>query len=144
MIILDTNVLSAMMVEPAELIVAAWLDEQPRESVWTSSISVLEIRFGLEIMHAGRRREHRAEILRRLLEDRLELRIAPFDHDAAEAAATLMAGNRMAGTPRDVRDTMIAGIAVARGATLATRNVRHFTYSGLKIVDPWKAPRQRP
>ena len=138
MIILDTNVLSALMTEPPELVVAEWLNGQPRESMWTSSISVLELRFGLEVMAGGRRRETRSAIFRRLVEEKLEQRIVPFDHDAAEAAAVLMAKHKAAGTPRELRDTMIAGIALARRATLATRNVRHFAGSDVKIVNPWE------
>jgi len=56
MIVLDTNVLSALMRQTADAKVVAWLDKQPRTSVWTTSITILEIRFGLRIMAAGKRR----------------------------------------------------------------------------------------
>ena len=137
MIILDTNVLSALMIEPAAIQVATWLNEQPRESMWTTSITVLEIHVGLETMAGGRRRDSRLRSFRRLIEEKLEQRIAAFDHDAAEATAMLMAARSRAGTPRDLRDTMIAGIAVARRAAVATRNVRHFSDAGIDVINPW-------
>ena len=55
MIILDTNVLSALMQQTPDAVVLAWLDRQPRTSIWTTAITVLEIRFGLHIMPAGKR-----------------------------------------------------------------------------------------
>ena len=57
MIILDTNVLSAAM--SADTSIIAWLDRQPRASVWTTAVTLLEIRFGLEIMPSGRRKADR-------------------------------------------------------------------------------------
>jgi predicted nucleic acid-binding protein len=57
MIILDTNVVSALMRPTANREVASWLDRQPRLSIWTTAITVLEAEYGLEIMPAGRRRD---------------------------------------------------------------------------------------
>jgi toxin FitB len=56
---------------------------------------------------------------------------------AASAAAQLAARRQRAGTSTDIRDTQIAGIAVARRATLATRNVRHFEALDIEVVNPW-------
>jgi toxin FitB len=135
MIILDTNVISdVMQVKGA---VAAWLDGQPRTSVWTSSITVFEIRYGLEILAKGKRRSEQEAAFSRLIGEKLEGRILLFDEAAAHEAAVLMARRHMAGTPRDLRDTMIAGIALAQRATLATRNVRHFNDLSVQVVNPW-------
>jgi toxin FitB len=86
MIILDTNVVSALMQEAVDTSVLHWLDRQPRTSIWTSAITVLEVRFGLEIMPQGRRRSARNEAFERLINEKLERRIAPFDAAAAEEA----------------------------------------------------------
>jgi toxin FitB len=56
MIVLDTNVLSALMRHPADKNAVEWLDRQPRTSVWTTSITILEVRFGLQILPPGKRR----------------------------------------------------------------------------------------
>jgi hypothetical protein len=138
MIILDTNVLSALITERIDPEVVAWLDRQPWESMWTTSISILEIRFGLEIMADGRRRQTRLFEFGRLIDEDLGRRIAVFDRGAAEATADLMARRRKAGTPREMRDTMIAGIALSRSAELATRNVRDFADAGVEIINPWQ------
>jgi predicted nucleic acid-binding protein len=137
-IILDTNILSALMTQPVDPTVVTWLDRQASESIWTTSITVLEIQFGLSTMPAGRRRTSRVSAFQSLLDDMLEGRIATFDRGAAEAAAELMAARKTAGKPVDLRDTMIAGIAIARRASLATRNAKHFDDAGIDIANPWK------
>jgi predicted nucleic acid-binding protein len=136
-IILDTNVVSGLMREPLDISVANWLDRQPRSSIWITSITVLEVRFGLEIMSQGRRRAARSEAFQRLLNEKLERRVAPFDTDAAEQTAILTGNRQHRGQPREIRDSMIAGIALSRQATLATGNIRHFDDVGIDLVDPW-------
>lgn len=138
MIILDTNVLSALMRKEPDPKVVAWLDTQSRTSVWTTSITVLEIRFGLHIMAVGKRRVLLLEAFEKLL-NQLGYRIAAFDDDAADRAADVMALRQRKGRPVELRDTMIAGIVLARHAGLATRNVVHFEDVSLPIVNPWLA-----
>jgi toxin FitB len=138
MIILDTNVLSALMHQAPDASVVAWLDRQPQTSVWTTSVTLLEVRFGLQIMATGKRRSLLIEAFESVL-DRMGQRIAPFDAAAAAEAADLMASRQRRGTPGDLRDTMIAGIVLAHRATLATRNLGHFEDLSVSVVNPWDA-----
>ncbi len=64
-------------------------------------------------------------------------RIAPLDALAAQQAAQLVGRRKEAGTPVDLRDTLIAGIALVCQATLATRNQRHFRDLGLPVINPF-------
>jgi predicted nucleic acid-binding protein len=137
MIVLDTDVLSAAMAR--DELVVAWLNRQSRTTLWTTAVTVFEIRSGLMAMPSGRRRAERELAFGNILENEMEGRILPFDSPAAEEAAALVALRRRAGRPRDVRDTMIAGIALARRARLATRNVRHFDDLNVLVVNPWSA-----
>ncbi len=139
MIVLDTNVLSALMRQTPEVSVVAWLDHQPAESVWITSITLFEARLGLALLPKGRRRQMLEAAFDRLLEDDLENRVLDFDGAAATEAALLAAARQKAGRPVDMRDTQIAGIALARRATIATRNVRHFQDLNVPVVDPWEA-----
>ena len=138
MILLDTNVISALMQREVDRVVVAWLDSQPPESVWTTSITVLEIRLGLEILASGRRRQSLEEAFQRMIEEDFEGRVVPFDEIAAQSAARF-AARRRAGRTIEIRDVQIAGIAAARKATIATRNVRHFEGLGPELIDPWSA-----
>jgi predicted nucleic acid-binding protein len=137
MIILDTNVISALMRAEPEASVAEWLDEQPSTSIWITAVTVMEIHFGLQTMPTGRRRQLLAKSFDKLLEIEIEGRIAPFDTEAARHAADLMALRRRKGRPGEVRDTMIAGIALARHARLATRNTSHFDDLSVPVINPW-------
>ncbi len=137
MIILDTNVLSALMLDRPPLTVAEWLDRQPRTSVWTTAITVFEIRFGLQVMATGKRRSVLIAAFERLLNEMIQQRIAYFDGAAAQKAADLMAERQKKGRPGELRDTMIAGITLASHATLATRNLKHFEDIASSVVNPW-------
>jgi predicted nucleic acid-binding protein len=136
-IVLDTNVLSALMRRDVDPVVVAWLDDQPAESIWTTAVTVFEIRFGLEILADGRRRRQLEEAFDRALEDDFEGRVLGFEQSAALEAASIAARRRQAGQPIEIRDAQIGGIVAARRATLATRNTLHFRDLGIAMVDPW-------
>ena len=138
MIILDTNVVSELMQIAPERKVVQWLDQQPWPSLWTTAVTVFEIRLGLEIMAEGRRRIALTRAWEETLA-RMNQQIIPFDTEAAEHASTLTVSRKTRGRPRELRDTMIAGMVLSRHATLATRNVRDFDDLTGAIVDPWTA-----
>lgn len=138
MILLDTNVLSALMQREPDQTVVDWLDEQPSESIWTTSITVFEVRMELELLAKGRRRGRLEQEFSRLLAEDLDERVQLFDRAAADAASTIAASRQRAGQTVEIRDIQIAGIASARKATLATRNTRHFKGLGIALVDPWQ------
>jgi predicted nucleic acid-binding protein len=139
-VIVDTNVLSALMRAVPDVAVVSWLDEQPAESIWTTSITVFEVRAGLERLPASRRRQQLESAFARLLDEEMEGRVLAFDSAAANAAGPVVARSQEAGRPIEIRDAQIAGIALARRATLATGNTRHFRGLGVRLVDPWARP----
>lgn len=136
MIILDTNVVSEFMNDPPDGKVVGWLDRQARASIWTSSITLFEIQAGLVIVPAGNRRNRLELVFEAFLND-IDHRIAVFDEESARAAAGLTAQRQKRGRPRELRDTMIAGIVLSRHASLATRNVSHFDDISAAVVNPW-------
>jgi predicted nucleic acid-binding protein len=138
MILLDTNVLSALMQHEADPAVVGWLDGQPAESIWTTSVTVFEIRTGIELFERGRRRRRLEQVFAQLLSEDLEGRVQPFDQAAALAAGIIAAARQRAGQAVEIRDVQIAGIASARRATLATRNTRHFEGTGVGLINPWE------
>jgi predicted nucleic acid-binding protein len=139
-LILDTNVLSALMRATPDLAVVRWLNAQAPESLWTSSITVFEVRLGLALLPAGRRQDGLIRAFEALLREDLEERVLDFDSAAATQAALLAAQRQRAGRTVDMRDTQIAGIALARRARVVTRNVRHFEDISVGVVDPWASP----
>jgi hypothetical protein len=139
MIVLDTNVLSALMRAEPDRAVVRWLNGLAAESIWTTSITLLEVQFGLDVLPDGERKTALYNALHQAVYVDMQGRILDFDAPAAAAAGTIAARQRTLGRPVDMRDAQIAGIIAARRATLATRNMRHFADTGLALVDPWGA-----
>lgn len=137
MIILDTNVLSALMRSEPDAVVVNWLDEQVAESIWITSITLFEARFGLALLPEGSRRQQLTARFDDLLVSDFENRVLLFDQAAARQAADLAAQRKQAGRSIDMRDTFIAGIALARKARIATRNTRHFDDLPGTVINPW-------
>ena len=117
MSVLDTNVVSALMHAEPDRVVVAWLDGLPPESLWTTSVTVFEIRLGLEILAEGRRRKHLEEAFAKTLEEDFENRVLPFDQAAAQAAGRIAAERGRAGRTAEIRDVQIAGVISLRKAT---------------------------
>nr|WP_294564009.1 type II toxin-antitoxin system VapC family toxin [uncultured Rhodopila sp.] len=139
MLILDTNVVSEFMRDAPNPVVLAWLDRQDRHSVWITAISIMELNFGIHALPPGRRKTVLRRGLDRLATGRIGDRIAVFDAGAAISTAVISAERRRAGRPGELRDSMIAGIALSTGASLATRNTGHFADVAITLIDPWAA-----
>lgn len=137
MIILDTNVLSATMLEIPDSYVISWLNSLPAPSVWLTSVTIFEIRFGIDLLPEGRRKVRLQTAFEKAVSDDFENRVLPFDHNAAEAAGQIAAHLESIGRRTELPDMQIAGIATTRNATLATRNIKHFEKISLRLMDPW-------
>jgi predicted nucleic acid-binding protein len=139
MILLDTNVVSEPLKLGGDPAVLAWLDAQDVASLYLSTISLAELRFGIAILPEGKRKER----LRLRLDDRVlpvfEDRILPFGIEAADAYAVLHARARAAGKAIGPADGYIAAIAASHNLTVATRDTAPFEAAGLTVINPWRA-----
>jgi predicted nucleic acid-binding protein len=138
-IVFDTNVLSALMRPELNQTIVDWADQQSAQSIWTTSISLMELRIGILRMPQGKRRLDLETRLGILLNGPFRDRILSLDADAAENAAKINVIQRQRGQEPGTGDTQIAGIVLSRNATLATRNVRHFVNLDIRLVNPWDA-----
>ncbi len=127
------------MRQAPEMTVVHWLDHQQADSIWITSVTLFEVRLGLAVLPKGRRRQALETAFARLLSEDFEDRVLAFDSAAATEAASLAAERQKTGRPVDFRDTQIAGIALSRRASVATRNTRHFHDLRVPVVDPWQA-----
>ena len=139
MIILDTNVISALLKAVPDVPLLNWINNHPASSIWTTTINLMGLRYGLLIMPEGHRRRELTRAVGLTLDAKLEGRIAEFDSAAASRTAELMALRRAKGRPMELSDSMIAGVVLSRNALLATRNVSHFSDLGDKVVNPWES-----
>ena len=137
MIILDTNVLSEAVRPRPDEAVMRWLRFTPGDKLFTTSITEAEMRYGAARLPAGRyRREHEAQI-DHIFTIRFANFILPFDTRAAQVFANVILSMQKQRRSYSHPDAQIAAIALAHGAAVATRNVEHFEYAGVKIMNPW-------
>ena len=137
MIVLDTNVLSEPLKLRPDLKVLAWLDAQTAETLYISTISYAELRIGVLRMPVGRRKETLTASIKQVL-DLFRDRMLYFDIEAAEHLAQIAVQCDKVGRPATAPDAYIAAIAAAHGFAIATRNVGHFEYTGVTVINPWE------
>jgi predicted nucleic acid-binding protein len=107
-----------------------------------TSTKEAELRHGLALLPAGKRRRALTAAVEGILEEAFHGRVLPFDREAARAHATIAVERRAAGRPIAQLDCQIAGIARARGAAVATRNTKEFEGCGVVVIDPWVGVRE--
>ena len=137
MIVLDTNVVSELMRAAPAAAVLLWLRRHSDRQLVTTAVTVAEIRYGLARLPDGGRTLLLQRSAGELFETFAE-QILPFDAAAAGAYAAITAERERAGRPISAFDAQIAGICRAFGASLATRNVRDFSGTGVDLLDPWQ------
>lgn len=137
MIVLDTNVISELFKPTPNKVVIDWVARQPTATLFTTTITRGELRYGVRRLPEGQRRDALLQGLNRLFDVRLLGRVLDYDSDAADAYADIAVTRRASGRPISQSDAMISGIARSRGADLATRNVRDFDNCGIVVIDPW-------
>jgi predicted nucleic acid-binding protein len=137
MILLDTNVISETQRQEPNARVLEWIDAQALETLYLSAITVAELRAGIALMPAGKRRASLHENLEKHLLPMFANRVLSFDMACTKAYAELLAKSRAAGLVIETADAFIAAVALANGFTVATRDTSPFEAAGLKIVNPW-------
>lgn len=138
MIILDTSVASELMKPAPAPVVRDWVHAHRGAQLFTTSITLAEIRYGIERLPAGRRRD----LLKATADDvfaTFEDQVLPFDAAAAAHYAMIVTQRDRAGLPVDGFDAQIASICRTHDAALATRNLQDFQDTGIDVIDPWQA-----
>ena len=138
MLILDTNVISEIMRLSPSPRVQDWWSQQNRADLFTSTVTMAEILYGIELLSKGKRRDRLLTEAEAMFAQDFSGRILPFDEEAARAFAEIAAARRAQGRPMAEFDAQIAAIARSRRATLATRNTADFEGCGVRLENPWQ------
>lgn len=139
MILLDTNVISEPQRLEPNARVLDWMDAQALETLYLSTITVAELRAGVALMPAGKRRDSLHENLEKRLLPLFANRVLPFDMACTKSYAELLATSRAAGLAVATADAFIAVIALANGFAVATRDTTPFEAAGVNVINPWEA-----
>ncbi|MDR2881166.1 MAG: type II toxin-antitoxin system VapC family toxin [Azoarcus sp.] len=137
MILLDTNVISEPLRRAPETRVIEWIDAQPLETLYLSSITVAELRAGVALLPTGKRRTALHEDLEKRVLPMFIGRVLPFDMACTNAYAELLAKVRSVGKAIGTADACIAAIALTNGLIVATRDTGPFQATGLTVINPW-------
>jgi predicted nucleic acid-binding protein len=138
-IVIDTNVASELMRPSPSPEVAAWVRARRATELYTTSITVAEIRYGIERLPDGRRKD----LLRTTALDVFTAfaeQILPFDAAAAAEYAGIVSHRERVGAPIEGFDAQIASICRTHHASLATRNARDFADTEIDVINPWHDP----
>ena len=139
MIILDTNVLSELLKPQPNKDVLAWVGQIAVGSLFTSSITEAEIRYGVARLPDGQRKYALSSVIDGIFSKDFENRILPFDSLAARAYTKISANRDRIGRPISQFDAQIAAIAQSCGGDIATRNDSDFYECGVTVINPWKS-----
>jgi predicted nucleic acid-binding protein len=137
MIVLDTNVVSEPLKPLGEPAVLAWLDQQNIETLFLTTISLAELRYGVAALPDGRRKEGLGAALESRVIALFAPRVLSFDSAAAGAYALIRARAKAAGKAIAAADGYIAATAAAHGFTVATRDTGPFEAAGVPVINPW-------
>lgn len=137
MILLDTNVISEPLKASCDGNVLAWIDAQAIETLYLSTISLAELRFGIAVLPEGKRRDMLHSSLEQRVLPLFADRILAFDNSASQSYATLRARARVAGQAIASADGYIAAIAATHNFAVATRDTSPFEAAGLVVINPW-------
>jgi predicted nucleic acid-binding protein len=136
--LLDTNILHHVIKSTPSASLAAWLDEQPDESLYICSMNLAEIWNGILQLAAGEKRNEQETWFSGPRGPRVVFggRVLKFDDHAALVWARLMSERGVAGLPCAPIDMIYAAIAEANGCILVTDDEDRFT--GLNVLNPTK------
>lgn len=137
MIILDTNVLSECLRPRPNPDVLTWISGQPRSILFTTTVVESEILYGISLLPEGIRKSALTEAAYALFELDFSGHVLSFDRAAAAAYAEIASARKIMGRPIAQFDAMIAAVTYAKGAILATRNLKDFEHCRIDLVNPW-------
>jgi len=134
--LLDTNAVSEWVKPRPNPGLLGWMESADEDRIFISVVSLAELRYGVERLAAGHRRNRLEQWLRDELPARFEARILPVDNRIADAWGKIVSRNEAAGRPMGVMDAFLAATAEIHRLTLVTRNVSDFPLLN-RVLNPW-------
>ena len=137
MILLDTNVVSDSSRPRPHLSVWKWFNAQRPTDLFICAPVLAELKYGIERLSEGVRRSFLERWLRSIEEEGFSDRILPFERRAAHEFGRFLHSRMTKGRPIKTMDVIVASIAKAEGATLATRDIDDFADLDLELINPF-------
>ena len=109
------------------------------ETLYLSVVTVAELRAGIALLPAGKRRDSLHDNLEKRLLPMFANRVLSFDMACTKAYAELLAKSRAAGLAIEAADAFIAAVALANSFAVASRDTGPFEAAGVTVINPWEA-----
>jgi hypothetical protein len=138
-IVLDTNVISEPVKPLPDPLVIAWLDRQPKETLYLCAPVLMEVLLGIMLLPDGKRKRGMTTAMQALLANYFADRFLAFERRAAVIFASLASRASARGCSISVGDCQIAAIAAVHGFAVATRDTAPFLAAGAPIINPWES-----
>ena len=135
--LLDTNVLSELRRPRPEPKVVAFVSAQPLESLFVSSVTFAEIRFGIERIEDLHKRAALTDWLNLQLRPMFEGRALPVSEDVMFKWRLLVEEGRSVGHTCPQPDLIIAATAMHHGLAVVSRDQGGYAKTGVALVNPW-------
>jgi toxin FitB len=135
--LLDTNVISEPRRARPDPRVLAFLAQQPLETLYVSSVSLAEIRFGIELLPDVARRAQLQDWLQTKVRPLFERRVLEVTEDVMLKWRLLVEQGRKSGHTFSQPDLIIAAIALQHGLTVVTRDTTEYERAGTPVFNPW-------
>lgn len=139
MIVVDPHVVPEALRGKPDRLIVAWLDAQPAETLFLTTVSYAELMLGVGRLPTGKRRTAIADAVDRVLHELFDGRILPFDLIAAKAYSRIVVHAQKQGHMLSIADAQIASIAQSLDFRIATRD-EAFEHAGGTVINPWAQP----
>ena len=135
--LLDTNVVSELKKPVPNRKVVTFVAGQSLDRFFMSTVTLAEIRFGIELVSNAARRSDLTLWLDNHLRPMFAGRILPADEDVLLKWRLIIEAGRKSGHTFSHPDVLIAATAAVHGLVVVTRNVNEFVAAGVGVLDPW-------
>jgi toxin FitB len=135
--LLDTNILSELRRPKPEPKVTAFIAGQPLESLYISTVTLAEVRFGIELLSDAARRSELNDWLARKVRPMFEHRVLEITEDIMLKWRLLVEEGRKVGHTYSQPDLIIAATALHHGITVATRDTSEYAKARVPVFNPW-------
>jgi toxin FitB len=142
--LLDTNIISEPRRARPEPRVLAFLAQQPLETLFVSTVSLAEIRYGIELLPDAARRAQLQDWLQTKIRPMFERRVLPVTEDVMLKWRILVDQGRKAGHTFSQPDLIIAATALHQGLTVVSRDTNEYLRAGVSVFNPWEQSLPRP
>lgn len=136
--LLDTNVISALRKPSCSRSVQAWSERQPNTSLFLSTVTLAEIRYGIERQADEDFRKTLAGWLDSVLRPWFSGPVLEIDEDMILEWRRMVARGKEQGITFSRPDLFIGTIASLHDLTVVTRNIADFERAGVLVLNPWE------